>query len=251
MSSGPRSGRSSSRASWPRRWTSTARVSVSRTYVPNEYVVWLSPAGPPALRGRRAARSSTSSAPTCSSTPAASASRWSRGRRSSSAPTSAWRWASSASRRGTSSRAAERSRAPEARPADHGHTMVYSTADRAPGGAATRSARRADVRAARSSSPRASACAVAAGRRADRPQPRVRHRPRRLQRLAPPRRDRAGRRRRLDDRRPRLDQRRARQRPRVVDGPQPLDGGDQHRVRHRRRALRGRLMPCSSPSPSR
>ena len=35
-------------------------VSVSRTYVPNEYAIWLSPRGPRALRGRRARGASTS-----------------------------------------------------------------------------------------------------------------------------------------------------------------------------------------------
>ena len=71
---------------------------------------------------------------------------------------------------------------------DHGHTMVYSTADRAPRSSCT-SAR---------SRPRAAApCCVAEGkryavgarRRGARPQPRLRHRARRRQRLAPPRRD--------------------------------------------------------------
>jgi hypothetical protein len=45
-------------------------VSISRVYVPNEYVVWLSPDGPlAASSGRRARRSPTSSGPTSSSTP--------------------------------------------------------------------------------------------------------------------------------------------------------------------------------------
>ena len=37
----PRSNRSRSRASWPRRWTPTAPPR-SRVYVPNQYTVWLS-----------------------------------------------------------------------------------------------------------------------------------------------------------------------------------------------------------------
>ena len=52
--SAPRCARWSSRASSPARWTQHRTVSVSRVYVPNEYSVWLSPAGPRALRGRRA-----------------------------------------------------------------------------------------------------------------------------------------------------------------------------------------------------
>ena len=105
-------------------------VSVSRVYVPNEYVVWLSPEDADASRASRT-RSSTSSAPTCSSTRAARSSRSSRARRSSSAPTTACPSASSASRRGScarpTSRAAGERRAEQG---DHGHTMVYSTSDR-------------------------------------------------------------------------------------------------------------------------
>ena len=49
--------------------------SLSRTYAPNEYVVWLSPTGSRAVRGLRGRAASASCRATCSSTPAASGSR--------------------------------------------------------------------------------------------------------------------------------------------------------------------------------
>ena len=88
-----------------------------------------------ALRGRRARGRRRARRPTCSSTPAASGSRSSAARRSSSAPTSACASASSASRRGSCGRAAAPSA--ESSRATTGHTMVYSTAARVAGGAAT------------------------------------------------------------------------------------------------------------------
>ena len=49
--------------------------SLSRTYVPNEYVVWLSPEDRARFAGVRGRARAPSSPATCSSTPAASASR--------------------------------------------------------------------------------------------------------------------------------------------------------------------------------
>src|SRR5881394_2825082 len=81
-----------------------------------------------------------------------------------------------------------------AKQADHGHTMVYSTSDRTQESLSEASADRA-------------------GRRRRRAQPRVRRRARRLERVAPPRRDPARRRRAVDGRGPGLHERRAGQRP--------------------------------------
>ena len=52
--------------------------SLSRTYAPNEYAVWLSPRRPRAVRGLRGRAARASCRATCSSTPAASGSRCSR-----------------------------------------------------------------------------------------------------------------------------------------------------------------------------
>src|SRR3954449_12402174 len=93
-------------------------VSVSRTYVPNEYVVWLGPddrarfegvehevadeLGAYLLEHARRERLALVGPPPCPSMPAASAWRSSAAPRSSSAPTRHCAWASSASRRDSS-----------------------------------------------------------------------------------------------------------------------------------------------------
>ena len=193
-------------------------MSVSRTYVPNEYVVWLSPRGPRALRGRRARGHRRARAPTCSSTRAASASRWSRARRSSSAPTTRCTLGEFGIQARLVARPRRRRRRPGAgRPRPHdglldvGRASQEELAERAP----TRAGRAILVG-------RGQAPGDRARRRGDRPQPRVRRRARRLQRLAPPRRDPARRAAAVDGRRPRLDQRRAGQRPRACRGAAPL-----------------------------
>ena len=159
-------------------------VSVSRTYVPNEYAVWLSPEDRERFEGvehevidelaayllehARRERLALISPP-ADRVPHRRAPLARRVRHP----------GAHGARRRASRTSAEQ--------ADHGNTMVYSTAT-ARAGAAPRGAR-----------PPAPGgrCVVAEGKRmpigpggaVDRPQPRVRHRPRRLQRLAPPRRD--------------------------------------------------------------
>ena len=159
-------------------------VSVSRTYVPNEYVVWLSRRGPRALRGRRArgrrragrlpARARPARAPRARVAPADRVPH----------------------RRAPAARRVRHpgpARAPERRAggvgveqADHGHTMVYSTAARK-----QEELSEHPSRAARPARPRGRGQAHGRrpARRGHRPQPRVRRRPGRRQRLAPPRRD--------------------------------------------------------------
>ena len=143
--------------------------------------------GPRALRGRRARGRRGARRPTCSSTPAASASRCSRRPTSSSAPTSALALGEFGIQARLVRQPDEPRRRGAAEQADDGHTMVYSPPTARPGELAE--ARAARAAAARSSSPRASAWS--SGRAA-----RVIGRSRdcdivlaRLQRLAPPRRD--------------------------------------------------------------
>ena len=100
--------------------------------------------------------------------------------------------------------------APHAVQSDHGNTMIYSTAGRirGPGRGGAGHAPDARARARRGPAPRRRP-----GRRDDRAQPRLRHRPVGRERLAPSRRGAAGGGRRMDDLGSRLDERRARQRP--------------------------------------
>ena len=148
-------------------------VSVSRVYVPNHYRVFLSPAGPRAVRELRAgAAQGAVRLPARARAPGAARAH-PRGRRSSSTPTSASTSASSASRPSCSRRprrSAEGQAAPAPSAGDFGHTMVYSPdrdarrlepVGRPPPGAAR--GRRPPQRAQREP-------------RGDRPQPRVRHR---------------------------------------------------------------------------
>ena len=105
-------------------------VSVSRTYVPNEYAVWLSPEDRERSRASSTS-SSTSSAPTCSSTPAASAARSSRGRRSSSSTDERLALGEfGIQARMVAQPGARIAQRAEPAQAEHGHTMVYSAADR-------------------------------------------------------------------------------------------------------------------------
>ena len=158
-------------------------VSVSRTYVPNEYVVWLSPQRPRAnfeeveheltdelgaylLEHARRERYALVSRPSIAFR---TDERLSLGEFGIQA-------------RLVRQRAAAQD---EPSPAEHGHTMVYSTADRIRGPVEETSPRRPAraVLVAGRRAPRARAA-----RRHDRPQPRVRRRARGPQRVAPPRR---------------------------------------------------------------
>ena len=160
-------------------------VSVSRTYVPNEYRVFLSPARPRALRrlrgraGRGARR-----LPARARAPRAAGAALAPGRR---VPDRRAPGARRVRDPGPARAPPEGQEDPTQRPAEQsGHTMVYSTAERVaePLEERARAARRSGAARARRQ-----AHGGRAGRRDARPQPRLRHRPRRPQRLAPARRD--------------------------------------------------------------
>ena len=228
----PRSARSSSRASSRKEMEEHKTVSVSRMYVPNEYVVFLSPEDRERFEGYEHALRDELSAylleharrerlalrqPPADRVPT---------------PTTACASASSASRRGSCGRPTRgRGRGPS-RPTTATRWSTRPTR-RAPG--RLEDARRRRRRGRAVVRRRGQALRRRPRRRDDRPQPRLRHRARRRQRLAPPRRDLRPRGRRLDRQRPRLHQRRAGQRAQRVDGPQPLQAGDRIELGHRRR----------------
>ncbi len=208
-------------------------VSVSRTYVPNEYVVWLGPEDRQRFEGVED-----------EVTDELSAYLLEHARREKLALVSRPQITFDTDERlrlgefGIQARLV-RAAAEAVEQADHGHTMVYSTAARAQEELQdSRSARRGRAVLVAEGK----RYAVGPGGRHHRAQPRVRHRPGRHQRLAPARRAAAAGR-WLDRHRPGLDQRRARQRARRARqrAARP-ELGRPGRDRHRRRALRGRLM---------
>ena len=210
-------------------------VSVSRVYVPNEYVVWLSPEdrerfegveheiadelGAYLLEHARREKLALVSRPevTFQTDEALNLGEFGIQARLVRAQPDAAGWAGPAEQ------------------GDHGHTMVYSTSDRL----------REELDKPRGPEPTGRAMVLAEGkrmvvgrsRRRARPQPRVRRHARRPERLAPPRRDPAGRPRRLDRRGPRVDERREGQRPR-----------DLRRRRASSRATASRWAPPTSAS---
>ena len=219
-------------------------VSVSRTYVPNEYVVWLSPEDRAALRGRRAGGHRRARRPTCSSTPAASSLALV------SRPQIEFR-TDERLRLGEFGIQARlvRARAPEARRAgrprphdgllDRGRAPRRSSHDARSAAPRPRDARRRGQalrrRPGRRDIGRSRECDIVLA------DSNVSRRHAELRPLG----------RRLDDHRPRLDQRRARQRARRARQRAARPAARRpRRARHRRRALRGRVMPPSSSSRS-
>ena len=182
-------------------------VSLSRTYVPNQYLVYLSPEGPAAVRGLRGRPAEGAVGLPARARPRA------RGWRSLTRPTVEFRDRRPARPRrvrhpGDARRRRPRRAQAEAVEADFGHTMVYSpTTRRAPARVAAGARRRARCSSAADKRTVLSGSRFVIGRSRD-----CDLDARRPERLAPPRRA-APRGRRLGGRRPRLDQRHQGQRP--------------------------------------